>query len=69
MLGGLTGIGENILLERNQFEPEGSHLHIVHVFRIRHRKQFSVTQLMHWFGFPVIGQFDVLLYHGGYDRC
>jgi hypothetical protein len=46
MFGGFAGTVEDVLLEQRELQPEERHLLVVHVFRVRHRQQFGVGQLL-----------------------
>ena len=59
MLSRFACVCQDTLLEVNQFQSEICHLCIVHVLIVRHGHDFSIGQLIGFFGFPVVGQFGV----------
>ena len=59
MLSRFACVCQDTLLEVYQFQSEICHLCIVHVLIVRHGHDFSIGQLIGFFGFPVVGQFGV----------
>ena len=59
MLGGFTRIGQDALFEDHQFDSEKCHLRIVHVVLVGHGHDFSIAQLVGFFGFPIVGQLGI----------
>jgi len=59
VLGGLTGVGQDAVLELDQLVAEESELHIVHVLAFRHGQHVLVGQFLRGLGFPVVGQLGV----------
>ena len=59
MLGGFTGVGQDVLLELHEFATEVGQLHVVHVLGIGHGDQVGIGQLLDRLGLPVVGEFGV----------